>query len=320
MTDTIESRIEKMLRVADGAANEHESATALALAQKLADAHNLDLGTIGKSGGREDTNVSKGLYAYQRTLYKDMGYLNHCRVWVSKGTAKGSKYTIRLLGSKVNVAVTKRICDYVEQVANRLVRENMAHVNYFSRDAHLYREGVIDRMVMKIQTRRREEELEREIAKAEQEARMRQAGAATENAIILMTDVREAEERANYDYLWGEGSWDRMMAAVAEDKRKREDAARELEAWNLANPEAAAKAEAEKQKAADAWERDYRRKQAAREKRRQKRIDEFGYDPQDYRGYKPSKYESRAYQRGTEDARDVSIDDQISRERRSALA
>lgn len=320
MTDTIESRIEKMLRVADGAANEHESATALALAQKLADAHNLDLGTIGKSGGRADQNVSKGLYQYQRTLYADMGDLNHCKVWVSKGTTKGSKYTIRLLGSKVNVAVTQRICDYVEEVANRLVRENMDHVNYFSRDAHLYREGVIDRMVMKIRTRRREEEREREIAKAEQEARMRHPSATTENAIVLMTDVREAEEKANYDYLWGEGAWDRMQASIAENKRKREEAAQELEAWKLANPEAAAKAEAERQKAADDWARDYQRKQDAKARRRQKRIDEFGYDPQDYRGYKPSKYDSDAYHRGTQDASSVSIDDQISREKRSALA
>lgn len=319
MTESIEAKIEKMLRVADGTANENESAVALAMAQKLADAHNLDLGVIGKSGGRADKNVSKGLYQYQRTLYTDIAELNHCRAWVSKGINKGDKYKIRLLGSKANVAVTINICDYVEEVANRLVRENMSHVNYFSKDAHYYREGVIDRMVARIRIRRREEEEERERLKREQAARMAHPSAATENAIVLMSDVAEREAKANWDYLNGEGSWDAMKQREREAQERREQAAREYEAWALANPEEVARQEARRKEEQERYAKEYEKRRDAAAKRRQKRINEYGYDPQDYRRTKRTKYDSTAYYQGQNDGSSVSIDDQISKETREAL-
>lgn len=327
MSEEIEAKIEKLLRVADGTANENESAVALQMAQKLADAYNLDLGVIGKSGSRKDQQISKGLYQYQRTLYSEVAALNHCKVWISKGLVKGSKYTTRLLGSKVNVAMTVRVCDYVEEVANRLVRENMSHVNFFSKDAHLYREGVIDRMVSRIKERRAEEERERLAAKREQEARMRHPGAASENAIVLISDVAAAEQAANYDYEHGEGAWDRLQARIAQREQERKDALERVRQWELANPEEAARRAAEARAEQEKWDRQWEARQRKleraaerrRRRRRQERIDRFGYDPQDYKPSKPTKYDSNAYWQGQRDGKDVGLDDQIDEQKRGAI-
>lgn len=327
MTESIEAKIEKLLRVADGTANENESSVALQMAQKLADAYNLDLGVIGKSGSRKDERVSKGLYKYQRTLYERLGDLNHCKVWVTKGLVRGSKYQTRLLGSKVNVTVTKNLCDYVEEVANRLVRERFEANQFFTKDAHLYREGFVDRMVDRIVSRRREEERERERERREQQARHGHPGAATENAIVLISDVRREEERANYDYLNGEGAWDALQERIRvseEQRRKRsEQAMAEYEAWAKANPEEVKRKEEEARKDAERRDREnqkyWDRLDRAREKRRQERIDRFGYDPQDYQT-RESKYNNRHYRAGQEGAETVSLDDQIDKEKRKGIA
>jgi len=320
MIETIEAKIEKLLRVADGTANENESAVALQMAQKLADLHNLDIGTIGKTGARKDETISKGLYQYQRTLYAAMAALNHCKAWQTKGTVRGSKYTIRLLGSKVNVTTTRVICDYVEEVANRLVRDRFEPRAFFSKDAHLFREGVIDRMVERIKVRRREEEAERERQKREQEARMRHPGAATENAIVLISDVAREEERANYDYLNGEGAWDAREARLAEQEERRRQAAAEYEAWKLANPEEYAAREAKQKADYERWERQWKANERRKERARQERINQFGYDPQDYKRAKPTKYDSNAYWSGHDEGGKVSIDDQIDHQRRKGIA
>lgn len=311
MTESIEAKIEKLLRVADGRANENESAVALQMAQKLADAHNLDIGSIGKTGARSDQRVNKGLYKYQRNLYAAIADLNHCRSWFSKGLAKGSSYTIRLLGSKVNVTTTIIMCDYIEEVANRLVREEFSPDQYFSKNAHLFREGVIDRMVYRIRERRREEEAERLRAKQEQEERMRRSGSPVENAIVLISDVAEAEAKANYDYLNGEGAWDRMRQRMREAEEARKKALEAYRKWELENPEEVARQREKERKRRERLER-----QA--EKRRQERIERFGYDPNDYRR-KPTKYDYAAYWRGNEAGAGVSIDSQIDQERKKAL-
>lgn len=318
MTEGIEEKIEKLLRVADGSANENESAVALQMAQKLADAYNLDIGTIGKSGARKDEQVSKGLYKYQRTLYSELAALNHCKVWITKGLTYGSKYQTRLLGSKVNVAVTKNLCDYLEEVANRMVRENYEPRAFFSRDAHLYREGMIDRMVERIKTRRAEEEKERQREKREQQARQTHPGAATENAIVLISDVSQAEEAANYDYLHGEGAWDRLIAARREREANMDRRLAEYKAWELANPEKVARQNAERQKMLEQERKRIDRLERASEKRRQERIDRFGYDPKEYRTTF-HKTDSAAYWAGQTDGASVSIDDQIDHEVRKGI-
>lgn len=321
--EAIEAKIEKLLRMADGIANENESAVALQMAQKLADAHNLDLDVIGKSGARKDEQISKGLYQYQRTLYANLAELNHCKAWISKGTVKGSKYQTRLLGSKVNVTLTKTMADYVEEVANRMVRERYEPREFFSKSAHIFREGFIDRMVERIKDRRREEEAERERAKREQEARTRHPGAATENAIVLISDVAREEAKANYDYLNGEGAWDAWQARIAANEERRRQAIVAAEEWERNNPELAAAKKRQQQEEYDKWNRQWearqRKLERAAERRRQERINQYGYDPQDYKNNKPTKYDSDHYWAGKDVAENVSLDDQIDHQQRKAV-
>lgn len=319
----VEEKIEKLLRLADGNANENEAGNALRMAQRLADAHNLDLGQIGKTGSRKDSSLSKGLYTYQRSLYTELGKLNHCKVWVVKGVLKGEKYKTRLLGSKVNVTIVCQLADYLEDVANRMVRERWSAQQYFSKDAHLFREGMIDRMLERIKERRKEEEREREIAKREQQARNAHPGAATENAIVLISDVAKAEEAANYDYENGEGAWDRKEAKAAEYARQyeinrerwkaeREAAEAEAAAFLIANPEEARRREVQAEKDAKRAQARYDAQERRREKTRY-------YD----RGYRTSKrdekYSSHAYRAGSSAGATVNLDDQINSESRKGI-
>lgn len=319
MAEDIESKIEKLLRVAAGTANENESATALQLAQKLADAHNLDIGTIGNTGARADQKISKGLYQYQRNLYNALADLNHCKCWVSKGLKKGSSYEIRLLGSKMNVTIVRNMAEYLEGAVNSMVRDRYEPNEYFTKDAHAYRQGMVDTLINRVRKRREQEEAEREAAKREQEARQRHPGAATENAVILISDVSKAEERANYDYVYGEGSYDRMQQSVANYRAKMAETEAKYEAWKVEHPEEYAAEKAKVEKDAADREKEYARAEARREKARQKRIDEYGYDPQDYRSRKPSVYDNSAYWDGRDWGNEVNLDDQIDQQKRKGI-
>lgn len=323
MTETIEAKIEKLLRMADGMANENESAVALAMAQKLADAHNLDLGQIGKTGSRKDSEISKGLYQYQRTLYESLAELNHCKVWISKGIRKGEKYKTRLLGSKVNVTVVCTMADYLEDVTNHFVRHNFETRAYFSADAHAFRHGMIDRLVERVKAQRAEEEAEREREKREQEARMRHPSAATENAIALISDVKEAEERANYDYLNGEGAYDARAARIREQEQRTKDRIAARKQWELDNPEEhaaeQARLNAEYETWNKKWEAQYARSQRAADKRRQERINRYGYDPEDYKPRKETVQDNPSYHRGKRQAESVSLNRQVDEEKRKGI-
>lgn len=316
MTDNIEARIMKLLAMAQGMANENESANALQLAQKLADAHNLELGTIGKTGKREDKKVSKGLYPYQRTLYNGLADLSHCRCWLEKGLARGQAYQIRLLGSKVNVAVVQNMADYLEKAVNHMVRDRFGNdpKRYFSKDANAYRTGMVDTLVSRVRDKREAEEAER---RAANEAR--HSSGHTAGALVLIEDVSKAEEKANYDFLYGEGAWDAAEARMAARREEREEAQRKHAAWLAAHPEEAAKIEAEAAAAAAKAAKIYERNERNREKARQARIDAHEYDPKDYQRGKPSVYDNDAYWTGRNDGDTVGLEEQIDEEQRLAL-
>jgi len=325
MTETVQNKIAKLLEMANhGGGNENEAAVALEMAQKLADAHNLELSDVGKSGnGRDDKQINKGLYPYQRTLYESLAELNHCMYFFDQPTRAGQKYIIRLLGSKVNVASARTMAEYVEDVVNRFVKENMVpQHHYFSKASHEYREGMIDRLVQRIIAKREAEEEERRRAKAEQDARSKHPGAATENAIVLMDDVAEREAEANYDHLHGEGAWARSKAEKARREAEMEENYRvwqeKREQWKLDNPEEWAAEQKAAAKRLEKHEKEQERSRRRAEKRRQERIDLHGFDPQDFR-YKRTKHDSRHYQRGTVDGDAVNLDTQIERDKRGEL-
>lgn len=338
MSESIEDKIAKLLRfAADKRGNEAEAANALALAQKLADANNLELMSIntaegGKTGPRDDKKLNKGLYQYQRTLYRALAELNHCMIWIEQGTTKGSRYEIRLLGSRLNVTLVRNMADYIEDAANRLVRENMAHVHYFSKAAHLYREGVIDRVVERVQQQRQEEEAERERERErrEQEARQSHPAAARENAIVLIKDVAAEEEKGNWIYLHGQESWDReearrarLAASIEESRLRREQAAQELAKWEAENPEEAEAKRKAKEAEDQAWWDDYKAKQEKARRQKEARDRRFyeknGHWPGERQARKKTKHDSEHYYRGRSHGDGVSLNKQIDKQDRGAL-
>lgn len=333
MSESIEEKIAKLLRFsADKRGNEAECANAFALAQKLADANNLELMSIntaekGKSGPRDDKKLNKGLYQYQRTLYRALAEMNHCMIWIEQGTAKGSRYEIRLLGSRLNVTLVRNMADYIEDAANRLVRENMTHVHYFSKAAHLYREGVIDRVVERVKIQRREEEEERERQKREEQARQSHpAAAASGTAIVLMSDVANEERKQNHIHLHGEESWEKIEASERAAKLRmenariaREQAAQELAKWEAENPEEAAAKAAAKKAEEEEWNRQWQKQREKRERREQRFYEKNGYWPGDRQARKKTKHDSDDYYRGRNDGGSVSLNKQIDKEDRGAL-
>lgn len=307
--DRILAKIEKALRLAENNPSEAEAATAMRMAQQMADAYNIDIEGLrargdGKAAKREDDLFPGGLYPYQRNLYEAIAKLNHCLYWAKKGLRRGDKYRHRLVGSKVNVMLTKQMGQYLQQTVERLARDYMGNDPklYFTKEAHHFREGVVDRVIQKIDAKRREDLEEAKRRKTEEAARSRHPGAATANALVLIDDVVVREREANWDFQYGEGSWARMQAEKAAREERQRKAQEEFEAWVKANP-----AEHARQQAAAAEENaKYWREQEKREARNAARRKGVAYRPS-----RPTKYDSDAYYDGQDAGKDVSLDRQV---------
>jgi hypothetical protein len=305
--ETIERRIEKLLKLAEGREGEPEAIAAMQKAQSLADSWNIEIAGIqgSKPGKREDNLFPGGLYPYQRKLYEAIAKLNHCLYWSRKGLQRGEKYKHRIVGSKVNVMLSKQMAEYLQSTVERITRKEYCHgvaACYFTKDAHLFREGMIDRIVEKIHDKRREEEAERQRKKAEEAARSQHPAHATSNALVTIDDVAQREAAANYDFQYGEGAWAKRMAARAESEARAAAARAEFEQWKRENPEEwleqERQREEQRRKDHDAW--------LKKEARNSKRRTGLGY----YRQAK-SKYDSDAYWEGERRGRDVGLDRQV---------
>lgn len=305
--DRILAKIEKALRLSENNPNEQEAATALRMAQQMADAYNIDIEGIrsksgGKAGARKDDLFPGGLYAYQRSLYEAIAKLNHCLYWAKKGLRYGQKYQHRLVGSHINVMLSKQMGEYLQGVVERLARDYMDNdpKRYFTKEAHLFREGVVDRVVDKLNKKREEDLAEAKRRKAEEAARSGHPGA-TGNALVLIDDVALRERAANYDFQYGEGAWARATARQAEREAAQRAAQAAYEAWAKANPAEFARQQAEKaEEEAKRW-REWEKREE-RNAARRKGVS---------RPSKPTKYDEAAYWDGHDAGRDVSLDRQV---------
>lgn len=315
--EVIERRIEKLLKLAEGREGEPEAVAAMQKAQSLADAWNIEIAGIkgSKPGKREDNLFPGGLYPYQRALYEAIAKLNHCLYWSRKGLQKGEKYKHRIVGSKVNVLLTKQMAEYLQSTVERITRQEYCYgdaTKYFTKDAHFFREGMIERIVEKIHDKRREEEAERQRQKAEQAAQQSHpAYAGSSNALVTIDDVVQREEEANYDFQYGEGAWARRKAREAEwaaEAAKRQEQAKqraaELEQWKLDNPE---EWEAQERARKEQADREYEvwLKKEVRNAKRRKGVSYYRPSKED------AKYGSSAYHSGRSRGNDVGLDKQV---------
>lgn len=311
-------RIQALFQLAAKNPNEHESLAAAAKAQAMLEQYNLDMATVDANSGdnrREDAKMRGGLYHFQRELWEAVAQLNFCLYWNqyvwdqdktgrrryrSGGTYKykgGYRFVHRVVGRKVNVVATQVMAQYLEQTIERLTRERLRGdgTQFFTRWAISYREGMADRIILKVYDRR-QQVMSAERRKAREAAAKATAGASTSTALTL-ADVAKSEYDANVDFIYGEGTSARWAADRAEAAAERQRREQEYSEWAKANPELAKKAEEEERKAA---------------RRR-------GAGPKSYADRRRDKIDWGAYKSGEEQGQDVSIDQQADRTRTAGV-
>jgi hypothetical protein len=308
--DKVIEKVQRLLNLASKNPNEHEAASAAAKAQELLTAYNLDMAVLEQgnsgSGKREDARIRGGAYQYERELWRKIAELNFCYYFVTRERNKekyrGRSWSFkhRIVGRVVNTTATKVMGDYIQSTIERICRERFPQASqFFSREAVAYREGMSDAVWHKLDVKRREmKKAEAAKAQKEEEDRLRAARAGVSLATALtIADVVKSEEIANYDFLHGEGAWDRKEKANAEWKKelaehRAEQAKADREAeeeytrWAAAHPEEAAKeaAKVRAQEKAKARARERRgssyreRRMTGREERESSTYFHQGYD------------------------------------------
>jgi len=317
-------RIEKLMKLAGNNPNPQEAASALARAQELLAAYNLDMAVVeaasGQSGKRTQESISGGGFAWQRRLWRHIAQLNFCMYFTMKVRVKPGSYAEkrkrtftsehRLVGRVVNVQQTIAMAEYVRQVIERLRRKRFGS-DTKSSDAFAYREGVADAIVDKVVARREEREAKEQADAQAAKDRAAAAGVSLATALTLST-LKERETDANYDHIYGEGASARRRADEAKRRQRiaEAEAAAEKEwvEWSAAHPEEAQKMAAEEAK-----------KERARQKRRARSFGGYG------RGrFRETKEEQRrgsdSYYHGLADGETVGIDPQAEESKQRRIA
>jgi hypothetical protein len=306
--EKVVERIQKLLNLAAKNPNEAEAAAAASKAQELLTRYNLDVATVenesGRDGKREQAAVDGGFLQHQRDLWKSVAQLNFCfhwtqRQWVDvpgkKWGYRDGKYVRRhvVVGRTVNVKTTQAMASYLQNVVERLTRERIkgTEISRLSNWAVSYRKGITKRIIEKVEDRR-----EKLLAAEAADLRRRQHAAAregTSTATALTVALHaQNEHAANYDFLYGEGAWASIQADRAERARRRREEHEAYTKWAKENPEEA-KAKREEEEA--------REKRNASRRTGRRRWGGGERDGTDY----------SAYYSGYDDAKDVSIDQQV---------
>ncbi len=296
-------KVQKLLQLAGNNPNEHEAALASAKAMQLLEAYNLDMMTVernsGKTGKRSDTKMKGGLYPWQRRLWQEVCQLHFCMYWSIKGIGAGQTYQHRVLGRHENVIGAQTMAEYLQQTVERLARERVGNngAEFFTRANISFREGMAERLVERLRQIRWQREAEDEMKAAE----AAKANPGASRALVL-ADVRQRENDANWDHLYGEGYSAKQRAAREKAEREYKEAVdraqREREQWIADHPE-----EHEAQLIAEAKARAKRERDEARKAARRKPTI---YTAPKYKG------DYHAYGEGYRKGADVGLDQQVA--------
>ena len=262
-------KIAKLLQLASKNTNKEEAASAAAKAQELLTTYNLDVSFLEQQQGRvdgkrEEAKVSGGFYKFQRELYGAVAEMNFCMYftetyYVPRAKA-GRRKTVNawgdeqinvyaagtptkkhrhcVIGKQINTATTKVMASYLIEAIERIVRDRLRKSNgevdqtqLLSQWATSFREGAAQNIIERVQEQQALDERKRRAAqaKAAREAEARNGKASTATGLTLM-DVKKSEYAANYDFIYGEGAWERQETyareAAAARKAHREKMAR----------------------------------------------------------------------------------------------
>jgi hypothetical protein len=299
--EEVMEKIKKLLKLAGNNPNENEAALAMGKAQQLMEQWNLDAGAVERGaegpGKRQEEMVEGGFYLYQQELWEEIAKLNFCMYWSQKvlrergpdglrrdqqGRISRTKRQHRLLGSKLNVATTVAMSQYLEGAIERITKEEFPG-RKLDNYVMSFRQGMAYRLCQKLRQRRMDNLAKEQ--KAAEEA-LKRKGVSTATALTL-SSLKEQEDAANYDHEYGEGAWAQRKvwrAEAAEEARIRREAHTK---WAQENPEAARREEEKRRKADE---------RAARSSSNQR----FG------------KVDDGAFWRGADKAEKVGIDQQMA--------
>lgn len=274
-------KISKLLQLASKNSNAEEAASAAAKAQELIVQYNLDVSILEQSqdrvdGRREEAKVSGGFYKFQRELYRAVAELNFCMYFTEEYYIERTKTTRRedgngrvrayyagskkrkhrhcVIGKQINTATTKIMGAYLLEAIERITRDRLRksdgvldNKQLLSAWATSFREGAAQNIMDRITEQQGIEDRKRKAAAVKADRAAKAAGHSSAT-MLTISDVKRTEEAANYDFMYGEGAWDRAekyaKEAAAERKAVREKMARLAKE----NPEEFARLEKENNK------------------------------------------------------------------------
>jgi hypothetical protein len=305
-------KVQKLMALAAGNANEHEAAVATERANFILAQLNLSMDDLaatdaqaGKAARGKDKLVG-GFYQHERDMWKAIAELNFC--WYEcvkvhydfeKAKKEGRKYAHHhsLIGRNVNILATKLMADYLLQTLERLTREycdlERPYEKWHPRSstAVSFRKGAAERLIEKINERRRAILAEERRKEEEQRKAQAHPGAAPTATALVVSGLIKSEYEANYDFKYGEGAYARALARQNQWEEEAKQRALEHERKLLSDPAYKARHEKEMAEAL---------KRARRSRGRTYREPQF-------------KGDSAARYAGYERAGSVSLDSQIER-------
>ncbi len=240
-------KVKKLMALAAGNANEHEAAAATERANFILAQMNLSMEELAASSGQDSSARSKdrlvgGFYQHERDMWKAIAELNFCwyntvKVTYDDATAKKLKrryaHHHQVIGRTVNILATQLMADYLLQTLERLTREYCELERPWekwmprSSTAVSFRKGAAERLIEKINDKRREVIMEERRKEREaQDAAKASGSTATAGALTVISNLVKSEYQANYDFKYGEGAYARQLAIQS----KWEDDAKRLQA------------------------------------------------------------------------------------------
>lgn len=265
MNNTIIERIKKLLALADNNSSAAEAESAMAKVSQLLIEHNLTMASLGEKSDRVRTDFNMSHYEHVQKLWKYVAYSNFCYLVMRKTTEtvrKPSRHNAHVMrdvsrvvtkasivGLEHNVAASEGMIEYLVQTIERLVNEKYAgggtsSNGKFGKAAYSFRHGIVQSLVVRLWNIRKEVEAKESETKV----------SGTGNALSVVA-FSEAENNANVDMMWGEGTAARWREQMAREEKEEAEEEAAFEKWCEENPKKAAAARAKREKAKRGKER-----------------------------------------------------------------
>jgi len=257
--DKIVNTINSLIAKANSSAvTPEESASFMAKAVELVEKYNLSMSSLGQED-RDDSCIERvakcSHYRHDQDIIRYVGYLNFVLAYIvhkreiairPKKTNKAVKVEVtrmvpyyRICGRQVNVESTIAMAEYLIQAVNRMVENKYTEGGTsprgkFGADAYDYRRGIINNICIRLYNKRMESN--------NNAAAHREAGQnASSSTAVALLEHTEHEERRNYDFAFGAGSYDAMMQRASEAEQLAADKLAEIEKIKESDPKNYAK-------------------------------------------------------------------------------